>query len=391
MAALPKVPGPKLAPYVDGESLDIDFIQHLGKGVHAHVWKVLINGKVFALKIFTHWENFNTGKTYRLPEMSRQEELAYFDPFFCECRAYGRLKERNQEHLAMRCHGYIFLDSATQARLLQQDVSHDWEEDWGWRPDCAGRPLRALVKDYFDIDGTHVGPDQPGIVDIRNDIASGLLAGLEEDEESDEKLPLRTGSKPHRLRGALDETKGESYVLYALNFNHKAGRRAVRSLKSIHRLGILIQDVHIENIIGGKFIEFSCAWTAPHPCFAPEAIKRDPGRLGWDRLGLVDALQMDDIVDGWNVYQSASEGYLWDRLVWSAEYNKKMRSGTQGRGRDCVETDPGYGIRPEKYKVKNCSGEKKNNTKAPLTRKATVPSKISHATSEYRRSGAGKG
>lgn len=52
MDYLPPVPGPKLAKFrgKDGP-LNIDFIQYLGSGVHAHVWKVCMDGNIYALKM----------------------------------------------------------------------------------------------------------------------------------------------------------------------------------------------------------------------------------------------------------------------------------------------------------------------------------------------------
>ena len=52
MSAFPKVPGPKLKRFgSDSRALDIEFIEHLGKGIHGHVWKVRIDSTVYALKI----------------------------------------------------------------------------------------------------------------------------------------------------------------------------------------------------------------------------------------------------------------------------------------------------------------------------------------------------
>ena len=52
MSTYPKVPGPKLKKFKESsDSLDINFIKHLGKGVHGHVWKVRIDGVVYALKL----------------------------------------------------------------------------------------------------------------------------------------------------------------------------------------------------------------------------------------------------------------------------------------------------------------------------------------------------
>lgn len=52
MAGLPEVEGPKLMPFIpDGSPYDLEFVELLGSGAHGHVWKVLINGEVYALKM----------------------------------------------------------------------------------------------------------------------------------------------------------------------------------------------------------------------------------------------------------------------------------------------------------------------------------------------------
>lgn len=48
---LPECEGPRLQPYNAKHAPDIDFLEHIGQGVHAHVFKVKIDGKIFALKI----------------------------------------------------------------------------------------------------------------------------------------------------------------------------------------------------------------------------------------------------------------------------------------------------------------------------------------------------
>ena len=55
MDELSYLPGPQLKKFdTKGKELDIEFIQHLGSGAHAHVWKVYINGDLYALKLVPH-------------------------------------------------------------------------------------------------------------------------------------------------------------------------------------------------------------------------------------------------------------------------------------------------------------------------------------------------
>lgn len=57
-AGLPNVPGPKTYPFESGsKQLQIDFINEIGSGLHGVVWKVKINGEIFALKIVSRLES----------------------------------------------------------------------------------------------------------------------------------------------------------------------------------------------------------------------------------------------------------------------------------------------------------------------------------------------
>lgn len=52
MTALPDLPGPKLRPFHSTETKPkIDFIEHIATGADATIWKVSIDGDVYALKI----------------------------------------------------------------------------------------------------------------------------------------------------------------------------------------------------------------------------------------------------------------------------------------------------------------------------------------------------
>lgn len=39
----------------------------------------------------------------------------------------------------------------------------------------------------------------------------------------------------------------------------------VKDMDDLHKLGILVRDVTVSNYLGGKLIDFSRAWTVPHP------------------------------------------------------------------------------------------------------------------------------
>lgn len=144
------------------------------------------------------------------PRLTPDEYINYLDPFNCECRAYGRLKQENREDLSVRVHGYILLTS-DQERSITDDQEEDEDSldaldgngPWGRWEWHRGLPLRAIVKDLLSFDVKH------NIYDV------------------------------HKM-----------YI----------------DLKAFHELGILIRDLHPDNYLGGKLIDLSRAWTMYHPC-----------------------------------------------------------------------------------------------------------------------------
>ena len=148
-------------------------------------------------------------------EFTEEEEIAYFHPFGCECRAYARLQERGIEDIvAVPCFGYVVLDEANLEQLRSKD-NFDLEQDWGYYEEDPPRPWYALVKKYISL-------------------------------PSEDDLTVAQMTE--------------------VNVSLKTASTLIRNVKFIHRSGILIQDINTENVFHGKMIEFSLAWTAPHPC-----------------------------------------------------------------------------------------------------------------------------
>ena len=52
MTCIPQ--GPKLGKFKDGKHKKVQFMKGLGSGAHSHVWKVKIDNRVYALKMFRH-------------------------------------------------------------------------------------------------------------------------------------------------------------------------------------------------------------------------------------------------------------------------------------------------------------------------------------------------
>jgi hypothetical protein len=74
------------------------------------------------------------------------------DPFYSECRAFGRLKETGREELAVQCYGYIITNSKHE-----EDVCHQFRiSNWDRSEQDEGKPIRAIVKELVRSDQMYV-------------------------------------------------------------------------------------------------------------------------------------------------------------------------------------------------------------------------------------------
>lgn len=138
------------------------------------------------------------------------DELAYHtDPFFAECRAYGRIEqaraqEKRVRKVAARCYGFLTLKKQDEERLKREGYDL-WPENLPpgdeYRILAEGSPVRALVKEYI---------------------------------EDDPALDLRT------MRWML------------------------KDIKFLNRNKCLNRDIKRDNYRNGLLVDFGCAWTEPH-------------------------------------------------------------------------------------------------------------------------------
>lgn len=185
---------------------------------------------------FNFHDKYHGAKHWHL-DLSQEEELAYLHPFGCEARAYGRLQELGVEaNVGLRCFGYLILKDKHFQQLRSKD-KFDWSKDWGYSSCHRERPVYALVKEYIDIPS---------------------LEGLSAAQEAE------------------------------INVTPKTAAKLIHNVKTIHRSGIMIRDINTENVFKGKLIEFSVAWTVPHPCLT-KRILNDHDLLPWWQQGSRDA------------------------------------------------------------------------------------------------------
>ncbi|KAK4147063.1 uncharacterized protein C8A04DRAFT_24854 [Dichotomopilus funicola] len=210
---LPRVPGPKLAPFTPNARANIEFVEFLGEeyNVDSQVWKVKTKvagqPRLFALKTFYfRHSNFlrkNQGGDLTRPLANSQLYSDYFDPF-----------NSKREDLAVKAYGYLLLTPEQEAELARKvtgestpppdakaDKALNGHDFWRRQEEHRGLPVRAIVKELVPRG------------ELNPNIAQGMWAGL----------------------------------------------------KSLHSLGIFVGDTHGGNYLGGKLVDFSRSWTMYHP------------------------------------------------------------------------------------------------------------------------------
>jgi len=131
------------------------------------------------------------------------------DPFYAECRAYGRIKiveKARRRQIAARCHGFLPLKRKDERFLAEMGID-PWEdiaEDDEYRIQAEGSPIRAIVKDFIDVEG------------------------------GDDSMDL------HSLK------------------------TIVKNIRAMNKHGILHRDIRVANFRAGLIVDFGSAWTKPH-------------------------------------------------------------------------------------------------------------------------------
>lgn len=184
----------------------------------------------------------------------------YIHAFPNEYRAFARLKEFGREHLAVACYGWIELDQSHYEFMDRHISKHAW---------LRGRKRYAIVKELLDFDYPRCCHE-----DVRRIFVSPKMV-----------------------------------------------KKTFQGLKTMHNLGIFVGDIKEDNICGGKYVDFSRSWTAPHPFTA------DPGKFSSEGPPFQDAENLEFMVhgeDGWNEFFPAEK--ISDRLLPSLEHLGKLRS-----------------------------------------------------------------
>jgi hypothetical protein len=140
---------------------------------------------------------------------TRLDTAAYYtDPFYAECRAYGRIREAIKQRVlkadvAIPCHGFLFLRPHDQDALTSLDIDlglDDIDLDYQ-KSTIGGLRARAIVKDIASSD-------------------SGVSS--------------------------------------------KSIRKILSRVISMNKAGIYNMDIRIDNFRDGKLVDFGSSWTEPH-------------------------------------------------------------------------------------------------------------------------------
>lgn len=160
------------------------------------------------------------------------------DPFYNECRAYGRLVEKELNGtIAVRCYDYLTLPATIEDELHKKFDVVNWDrpDEEYESPISERQPLRAIVKELVKEDSTFTAKD--------------------------------------------------------LN-------KMLRHLKHLRRFGIYPGDVRARNYRAGLPIDFSCAMTEPHYLFQTRPEWNVPYIQSQDFLNF-DSMVIDEKLSTW--------------------------------------------------------------------------------------------
>ncbi|CAH0059177.1 unnamed protein product [Clonostachys solani] len=257
-----RIKGPQLKPFDFQGPQQIEFLEHLGDGLHSHVIKVKISEQIYALKLFMFSEEvdyFGPPLSCDYDEKDRKEVTAFYeflDPFNCECRAFGRLHESGHPELAVECYGYVLLDEDHERALRDRFPGRKLEDIFQDEPGSRRR-------NFLTRDGR-----QPPIRAIVKEFGTGV-----------DKLRNRQLSK------------------------------TLQDVVQLQQLGIIQVDVAQRQIINGKLCDFSTAMTTPHFAMSPELNRHlKPWALALMEFNLFlssckDYSAFDEVVEEWNEHR----------------------------------------------------------------------------------------
>ncbi|KAK0622253.1 hypothetical protein DIS24_g11256 [Lasiodiplodia hormozganensis] len=237
---------------------EIEFEERLDDEEGGYVFKVNINSQPFALKVFKFFDALEERMEFN-PEIDDDvpDEIfeKHIDPFYAECRAYGRINEfyndaipemyeealrqffpkepqgGEKRAVAAQCYGYLYLSPEDEEYLSK---NHGWTRE----EKHEGKPLRALVKQLID--------------------------------------PIDEGDQANTLQ-------------------------VHDNLRALHSIGIFPQKVSLRNYRDGLLMSFSSSYTVPH-CII-QALPEVQATADFDMQ------RIDNMIDGQGIETSMAAVY----------------------------------------------------------------------------------
>ncbi|KAL9016606.1 MAG: hypothetical protein Q9185_006049 [Variospora sp. 1 TL-2023] len=164
----PRCDGPKLHPFAHRRA-KIKFVKRLSDPDHegqGHVFQVDIARKTYALKIFNFYDDESDVEDLVGPDLDAiglDLLHAHSDPFYNECRAFGKLIESNLNgRVAVRCYGYTTIPAELVHQIGYRFQVDDWikdaEDHQYYQLPLHRQVFRATVKDLIpdDVQLTHM-------------------------------------------------------------------------------------------------------------------------------------------------------------------------------------------------------------------------------------------
>ncbi|PHH92216.1 hypothetical protein CDD83_8416 [Cordyceps sp. RAO-2017] len=163
------------------------------------------------------------------------ETIAFHnDPFFAECRAYGRIKEAQAKRMlkrevAVRCEGFLLLQDEDRKILEGKGVDFE-EQDVAEGGDC-------------------------------NSGGGGIDDQKEKEQKDFVDRPQKPGKRQGRqpVRAIVKELASTESGVEAPSL-----RRILRNISKLNRLDIYNQNIRKDNFRNEKLVDFGSSWTEPH-------------------------------------------------------------------------------------------------------------------------------
>ncbi|KAI9695495.1 MAG: hypothetical protein M1820_008597 [Bogoriella megaspora] len=219
-------------------------------GGHGHVFEVDIDGDSFALKIFKFFQ-IPVARQKLGPIWSERVDdktLTFqYDPFFAECRAYGRINEHRQEIRDKR-------DKTSKRNAAQSEKKSSKKRKTSTSGTTSNRKPREEMWTKGEI-----------AVPCHGYLA--VSAAKYEDFLSKE-YGITDWSRPER-DAKLSANKRQPFralvkTLVRSGLTVLNPQKMLRDLKLLRSLGVFQRDIHAGNYGDGLLLDFSVAWTEPY-------------------------------------------------------------------------------------------------------------------------------